>query len=110
MINALFPAAICAGVSVSDFKKMTIGEIENVLRYYNEREEARIKGEMQRTAFNAFWSGAFARTGRLPRSAADAFPSIFDKEPGGGINVKNWQQGADALRVWADRFNANKRR
>jgi hypothetical protein len=46
---------------------MTIGEIQDTLEFYNKREEALLNVNMQRSAFIAYYGGAYSRQGvKLP--------------------------------------------
>lgn len=95
----MMPAAICAGVSYSDFWRMTYGETANLVKFY-------FKHEKQITAFNAFWSGAWSQARDLPKSAPDAFPEIFDRESKvNGIKVENWQLSKVVMAERVKQFN-----
>lgn len=106
------PAAICAGVSYSDYGQMTLGEIRAVLEYSHNRDISKSEREQQLAAFVAFWGGYYSRFNvKMPQNIAKAFPYIFGQDGNSdGINVNNPQAGAEALKAWADRFNANKGR
>lgn len=107
----MLPAAVSAGVSVSDFRNMTVGEIASVLRYAGEKEEARQRGEMINSAFVAYYGGAYSRTDiKLPSTIKRAFPGLFGRTEDGQISAENWQESYAALEQFGRQFEARKRR
>ncbi|MBO6301853.1 MAG: hypothetical protein J6N15_05405 [Ruminiclostridium sp.] len=101
----MLPAAVKAGVSFSDFWKMTIGEISDVLEYHRKCEEEREKTETRRAAFISFWGGYYSRINvKMPQTVVKAFPEIFGRTKGGGIKAENWQECERALMQIAANF------
>jgi hypothetical protein len=86
---------------------MTIGEIQDTLEFYNKREEVLLNVNMQRSAFIAYYGGAYSRQGvKLPSTIQKAFPSLFGRTDDGQIKAENWQESERALRQIAARFNS----
>ena len=102
---------MCAGISYNDFWQMTFGEVEDVLTFARDREEAKADADIKSAAFTAYFSGAYARPGvRLPQSLVRAFPDLFGRTADGGIKAENWQESKRAMMMLADNFNASKKR
>ena len=96
----LLPQALLVGISYSDFWKMTIGEIYDVLQANADRQKAeaderaelfklQAKQAIQNAALTAYFGGYYSRSYvKLPETLRSAFPTIFDTEQ----QSQDWRQ------------------
>lgn len=100
------PVAIMAGVSYSDYWKMTIGEIRRVVQRYSEYVSAETDMKSKLAAFIAYNTACCVRTRALPSSIEQTFPALFGRTAEGGIKVENWQEGKRAMERIVQMYNS----
>lgn len=100
------PFAIMAGVSYSDYWKMTIGEIKRVVMRYSERSSTEAETKLKLAAFTAYNTACCVRTRTLPSSIEHTFPTLFGRTAEGGIKAENWQEGKQAMERIAQMYNS----
>ncbi len=113
----MMPKALLAGISYSDFWKMTISEIGDVLQAAADKQKAkaeedskvlefRTKRDLQNAALVAYFSGYYSRPYvNLPESLGKAFPDIFKSE-----EKPSWEQTYMLLEKKRAEFMAKKKR
>lgn len=95
-----------AGISYSDFCRMSYGEIVSVVQKYAEREKRESNAAVQTAAFSAYHAAYFSRVkaSGFPKSVLRAFPSLFGRSESGGISVENWQESKRAMARFAEAY------
>ena len=113
------PRAIISGVSYSDFWEMTIGEINDVLTVYSEKEQRKVKNMVEiakaetqtmieSACISAYFGGYYSRRDvNFPRTICDAFPSVFKPQ---ASPENSWQQTYDLLERKRQAFLEKKKR
>lgn len=91
------PVVLSAGVSFSDYRNMTLGEIKNVVEYNSKKNKSEAEYEAEkwralRRELAAFsYNIAVLSRSKLPDSVQAAFPKLFGRTEDGGIPADNWQ-------------------
>lgn len=103
------PAAMSVGVSYSDYWRMTVGEIIEVIDFAAEKARNQAKNSERSAAVNAYNIGALVRSKHFPDSPQAAFPSLFGRTGDGQIIADNAEESERAMEAWFARFNSGRR-
>ena len=102
------PETVLSGVSVTDFWKLTPGELIRLIESINKRRAEREKHEIRCALYSAYYGAGLSRASRFPKSITQAFPELFGRTEDGQIKAENWRESEAAMHRIAAKYNRGK--
>ena len=113
-MTELFPNALDAGVSVSEFWELSIAEINNIIASYKRKEVKRFKEKVQLCFLQAdvIGNALFRQENEKKIQPWDVYPAIFKEEKQQFeeyVKKEELETFKERRRAWMDRYNAKQK-